>query len=100
MSDQHETVLCNNHSDDSLPSQVPYTPLSVGEINAVLDEVAHPYSIPLHADARNALRADGVNFQPCKSARTEDRYIVEQIEVSGRLWTLTGVFDGTSWSST
>ncbi|TEB31399.1 protein serine/threonine phosphatase 2C [Coprinellus micaceus] len=37
---------------------------------------------------------DSVNFQPCKTLKTQDRYVVTQLEVHGEMWTLTGVFDG------
>ncbi|KAJ6606203.1 phosphatase 2C-like domain-containing protein [Mycena vulgaris] len=37
---------------------------------------------------------DGVNFQPSPAAITQDRYVLKQLNVHGRLWTLTGVFDG------
>jgi pyruvate dehydrogenase phosphatase len=39
-------------------------------------------------------RADAINFQPCLSSRTQDRYVVQQLDIHGLTWTLTGVFDG------
>jgi pyruvate dehydrogenase phosphatase len=39
-------------------------------------------------------RADAINFQPCLTSRTQDRYIVQQLDIHGLTWTLTGVFDG------
>jgi pyruvate dehydrogenase phosphatase len=52
--------------------------------------LAKPQSVQLDT----LRRADSVNFQPCPRARTQDRYAVRQLNVHGRLWTLTGVFDG------
>ncbi|EAU81984.2 hypothetical protein CC1G_09170 [Coprinopsis cinerea okayama7 len=43
--------------------------------------------------ARVAL-VDSINFQPCRNLRTQDRYVVTQLDVHGELWTFTGVFDG------
>ncbi|KAH7928137.1 protein serine/threonine phosphatase 2C [Leucogyrophana mollusca] len=39
-------------------------------------------------------RAEGLNFQPFVGTRTQDRYIIQQLDIAGRSWTLTGVFDG------
>jgi pyruvate dehydrogenase phosphatase len=39
-------------------------------------------------------KADCINFQPSPTTKTQDRYVVTQLEVDGRLWTFTGVFDG------
>ena len=41
-------------------------------------------------------RADVVSFQPCPSfdARSQDRAIVEEWNISGRRWTFTVVLDG------
>lgn len=44
--------------------------------------------------AEKGLRVDSVNFQPCPRARTQDRYAVKELDVYGRKWSLTGVFDG------
>ena len=52
--------------------------------------LAKPQSFTLDASHR----ADSVNFQPCPRARTQDRYVVRQLNVRGRCWTLAGVFDG------
>lgn len=89
----YSKTIHNCLSNESL-TYAPYVSLASSEVSSLLDELAHPYTIPLHSDVRKGLKADGVNFQPCKASRTMDRYVVEQIEVSGRVWTLTGVFDG------
>lgn len=50
-----------------------------------------------HAPATTAALisiADSVNFQPCRNLKTQDRYVVTQLDIHGELWTLTGVFDG------
>ncbi|KAF7298441.1 Mitochondrial type 2c protein [Mycena kentingensis (nom. inval.)] len=39
-------------------------------------------------------RADGVNFQPGYAALTQDRYVLRELNIHGRRWGLTGVFDG------
>lgn len=57
-----------------------------------LFDLAHPYTGILKNDF--GIKADGVSFQPCKSIRNQDRYVVEQFVVNGSTWTLTGVFDG------
>ncbi|KAG6811213.1 hypothetical protein H0H92_008508 [Tricholoma furcatifolium] len=45
-------------------------------------------------DERRGWKADSVNFQPSPTTKTQDRYVVTQLEILGQLWTLTGVFDG------
>jgi len=57
-----------------------------------LSLLAKPHSVRL--DGPRRLKADSINFQPCPRTRTQDRYVVRQLNVHGRLWTLTGVFDG------
>ncbi|KAG6856737.1 hypothetical protein H0H87_001337 [Tephrocybe sp. NHM501043] len=47
-------------------------------------------------DSHNGWGADSINFQPSPTTKTQDRYIVTQLDILGRMWTLTGVFDGTS----
>lgn len=72
-----------------------YTPLSPTAADDTLVDLAHPYTGIL--DLQGGRKADGLSFQPCASARCQDRYIVEQFVVRGAgeaPWTLTGVFDG------
>ncbi|KAG6909587.1 hypothetical protein DXG01_016626 [Tephrocybe rancida] len=45
-------------------------------------------------DSRKGWRADSINFQPSPTTKTQDRYIVTQLDILGRMWSLTGVFDG------
>ncbi|KAG7086404.1 hypothetical protein E1B28_002359 [Marasmius oreades] len=47
-----------------------------------------------HFNTVRGRRADCINFQPSPSTRTQDRYVVKQLGINGRQWTLTGVFDG------
>ena len=94
---------CNGPVPDS--SRAPVSPgdseqprTLIGEgggrgVEDVLFDLAHPYTGILKADF--GIKADGVSFQPCKSVRNQDRYVVEQFVVNGGTWTLTGVFDGT-----
>ncbi|KAL5488326.1 hypothetical protein ACEPAI_6434 [Sanghuangporus weigelae] len=72
-----------------------YTLLNSSEVEDALVDLAHPYTGVL--DLESGRKADGLSFQPCATARCQDRYIIEQFVVSGtgnELWTLTGVFDG------
>ncbi|KAL5530454.1 hypothetical protein ACEPAF_6712 [Sanghuangporus sanghuang] len=72
-----------------------YTLLNSSEIEDALVDLAHPYTGVL--DLESSRKADGLSFQPCATARCQDRYIIEQFAVRGtgnELWTLTGVFDG------
>jgi pyruvate dehydrogenase phosphatase len=39
------------------------------------------------------LKADSLNFQPCPTARSQDRCVVQQLDIHGKSWMLTGVFD-------
>ncbi|KAJ7585675.1 phosphatase 2C-like domain-containing protein [Mycena floridula] len=52
--------------------------------------LARPQTVQFDAN----WRADSINFQPSPTTRTQDRYVVKQIRVKDRLWSLTGVFDG------
>ena len=72
-----------------------YTILSSSEVEDALVDLAHPYTGVL--DLESGRKADGLSFQPCATARCQDRYIIEQFAVNGAgedLWSLTGVFDG------
>ncbi|KAF7359137.1 Mitochondrial type 2c protein [Mycena sanguinolenta] len=66
--------------------------LDEAEIWEEFQRLADPSSILFNAE--NGWRADGVNFQPSPMASTQDRYILRQLNIHGRLWALTGVFDG------
>jgi pyruvate dehydrogenase phosphatase len=57
-----------------------------------LSAFAKPQSLVL--DPIRGRRADAINFQPCLTTRTQDRHVMQLLEVHGRIWTLTGVFDG------
>jgi pyruvate dehydrogenase phosphatase len=66
--------------------------LDEDEIWDEFQRLADPSSLLFSAE--KGWRADGVNFQPSPIASTQDRYILRQLNVHGRLWGLTGVFDG------
>ncbi|KAJ7885369.1 phosphatase 2C-like domain-containing protein [Mycena leptocephala] len=66
--------------------------LDEAEIWEEFERLADPSSVLFSAE--KGWRADGVNFQPSPMASTQDRYVLRQLNVHGRLWTLTGVFDG------
>ncbi|KIY68778.1 protein serine/threonine phosphatase 2C [Cylindrobasidium torrendii FP15055 ss-10] len=64
----------------------------------VLDEEETAKELRALAKPQSAVldgrRVDSLNFQPSPTYRTQDRYVVRTVDVGGRLWTLTGVFDG------
>ncbi|KZP13782.1 protein serine/threonine phosphatase 2C [Athelia psychrophila] len=70
----------------------PYTVLDEPELWRELAALAKPQSVML--DRKRGWRADAVNFQPSPTTRTQDRYVVQQLDIHGHSWTLTGVFDG------
>lgn len=69
-----------------------YQLLSERELWRELRMLSKPQSIEF--DAQRGCRADSVNFQPSPTTKTQDRYVVTQIDIHGRKWSLTGVFDG------
>ncbi|KAJ7184502.1 phosphatase 2C-like domain-containing protein [Mycena filopes] len=69
-----------------------YYLLDEAEIWEEFEQFADPSSLLFSAE--KGWRADGVNFQPAPDLPTLDRYVLRQLNVRGRLWTLTGVFDG------
>ncbi|KJA21094.1 hypothetical protein HYPSUDRAFT_141358 [Hypholoma sublateritium FD-334 SS-4] len=79
-------------SDDSEPPWPPYTLLEESDVWRELRMLARPHSTPLGPEEK--FKADSINFQPALSSKTQDRYVVTQLEVNGRLWAFTGVFDG------
>ena len=74
----------------------PYNVLAGAELARELERIAKPLSFPI--GPRHS--AYGVNFQPCHAYSTQDRYTVQQLNVHGRVWTFTGVFDGMCHSGT
>ncbi|KAJ4486156.1 phosphatase 2C-like domain-containing protein [Lentinula aciculospora] len=70
----------------------PYAVLQEEEIWRELRFLAKPQSTQF--DAVKGWRADSVNFQPSPTTKTQDRYVVTQLEINGKLWSLSGVFDG------
>ncbi|KAF8839869.1 protein serine/threonine phosphatase 2C [Paxillus ammoniavirescens] len=38
--------------------------------------------------------ASAVNFQPFPGARSQDRYAMQRLDIGGRMWTFSAVFDG------
>ena len=75
---------------DDGPWPRPYHILPEAELTRELELMAKPLSFSL--GPRHS--AHGVNFQPCHVYSTQDRYTVQQLNVHGRVWTFTGVFDG------
>ncbi|KAG6888918.1 hypothetical protein C0992_007105, partial [Termitomyces sp. T32_za158] len=70
-----------------------YQVLNEPELWRELRALAKPHSIVF--DERRGWRADSINFQPSSNTKTQDRYIVTQLDILGQPWALTGVFDGT-----
>jgi pyruvate dehydrogenase phosphatase len=70
----------------------PYRVLNEPNLWRELITFARPQSVIF--DSVRGRRADAINFQPCLTTRTQDRYVVQQLDIHGRMWTLTGVFDG------
>ncbi|KAJ3490331.1 hypothetical protein NLJ89_g11443 [Agrocybe chaxingu] len=70
----------------------PYQVLDEDEIWRELRILARPQCSNVGTQGR--YRAHSVNFQPSPSTKTQDRYVVTQLNVGGRLWSFTGVFDG------
>ena len=70
-----------------------YQVLSEKDLWRELRILAKPQSIQFDPEGR--YKADSINFQPSPTTKTQDRYVVTQLEVRGRLWSFTGVFDGT-----
>lgn len=71
-----------------------YQVLSEKDVCRELKELAKPQSLIF--DQEKGYRADSINFQPSPKTRTQDRYVVTEINIRGQTWNLTGVFDGTS----
>src|ERR1700722_6102687 len=71
----------------------PFRLLEDSDIWRGLASLANPHSWKLQT-RNNAKQVDALNFQPCPLVRTQDRYVVQQLEIHGKLWTLTAVFDG------
>ncbi|PPQ82353.1 hypothetical protein CVT25_008314 [Psilocybe cyanescens] len=70
----------------------PYQVLNEGELWRELRTLAKPQTSQLGKEGK--FKADSINFQPSPTTKTQDRYVVTQLEVHGRLWAFTGVFDG------
>lgn len=77
--------------DDS-PLRCAFVPLSEHDVVQRLTALAKPERTTFNA-ARGHL-ADAVAFQPCTRYKSQDRFVMRQIEVHGMKWTFTGVFDG------
>ena len=78
--------------DDS-PLRCAFEPLSETDLVRRLTALAKPERTVF--DATRGHLADAIAFQPCMRYNSQDRYVVRQLDVHGRKWTFTGVFDGT-----
>lgn len=71
-----------------------FTRLRTPEAWAKLAQASDPQSMSYGASGR--WRADAVNFQPFPGTGSQDRYAMQRLNVGGRTWTFTAVFDGKS----
>ncbi|PFH53553.1 hypothetical protein AMATHDRAFT_137417 [Amanita thiersii Skay4041] len=71
----------------------PYKILQENQLWSEFSKLARPQSFALDSSNRPC-RADCVNFQPSPRSKTQDRYVATQLDINGRMWTFTGVFDG------
>lgn len=78
--------------DDS-PLRCAFEPLSEKDLSQRLTTLAKPERTVF--DAARGRLADAIAFQPCLRYSSQDRFVVQQLEVHGQRWTFTGVFDGT-----
>ncbi|KAF9793354.1 phosphatase 2C-like domain-containing protein [Thelephora terrestris] len=86
----HVEIPGSRVGPDDGPWPRPYQILAEAELARELELTAKPLSFSLGS----RYSAYGVNFQPCHVYSTQDRYTVRQLNVHGRVWTFTGVFDG------
>ena len=86
----HVEIPGSRVGPDDGPWPRPYRILSEAELTRELEFTARPLSFSLNS----RYFAHGVNFQPCSVYSTQDRYTVQKLNVHGRVWTFTGVFDG------
>ncbi|KAJ8507038.1 hypothetical protein ONZ45_g10553 [Pleurotus djamor] len=67
-----------------------YQVLDEPELWKELSSLAKPQTLYFEG----GFRADSLNFQPCPRTRTQDRYVAKELEIHGKKWAFTGVFDG------
>jgi len=77
--------------DDS-PLRCTFEPLSESDVAERLATLARPERTVF--DAARGHLADAVAFQPCTRYNSQDRYVVQQLDVHGLKWTFTSVLDG------
>lgn len=78
--------------DDS-PLRCTFVPLSEADLVQRLKALAKPERTVF--DATRGHLVDAVAFQPCTRYNSQDRFVVHQLDVHGKKWVFTGVFDGT-----
>ncbi|KAG6332779.1 hypothetical protein ID866_6314 [Astraeus odoratus] len=70
----------------------PFTKLDASEAWNGLSAASGPRSLDYGTGGR--WRADAINFQPFPGAVNQDRYAMQRLDIRGRTWTVTAVFDG------
>ena len=88
-----EDIPGSRCSPDDGPWPRPYKILQEDDLWREFASLAKPQSTTFDS-GHPYWRADSVNFQPSHQTRTQDRYVVTQLNIHGRMWTFTGVFDG------
>jgi len=78
--------------DDS-PIRCAFVSLSEADLVQRLKALAKPERTVF--DATRGHLADAVAFQPCTRYNSQDRFVMQQLDVYGKKWIFTGVFDGT-----
>ncbi|KAH0830229.1 phosphatase 2C-like domain-containing protein [Lanmaoa asiatica] len=71
-----------------------FTRLGTPEAWAKLAQASNPQSMSYGACGQWC--ADAVNFQPFPGARSQDRYAMQRLNIGGRTWMFSAVFDGKS----
>ena len=74
------------------PLRCTFEPLSEHDVAQRLETLAKPERTIF--DAARGHLADAIAFQPCTRYKSQDRFVVRQIDVHGRKWSFTAVFDG------
>ncbi|THH17995.1 hypothetical protein EW146_g2933 [Bondarzewia mesenterica] len=87
-----KTVEVEVDGSHDAPAKYAFVSLTEDEVSTRLDALAHPRRKVF--DAARGRKADSVTFQPCQAYSSQDRYVVKELEVHGKKWTFTGVFDG------
>lgn len=73
-----------------------FTPLGTSEAWAKLAQTSDPQTMSY--GTRGQWSAHAVNFQPFPGTGSQDRYAMQRLNIGGRTWVFTAVFDG-EWAA-